>query len=80
MKIEVIGKNGFIPSAANREYAEKKYGSADNYWDLENEGKLPEEDRGIQFGYDKTNFKFFIKMQKNSPFFIIPKHVFRKMW
>lgn len=40
-----------------REYAEKKYGSADNYWDLENEGKLPEEDRGIQFGYDKTNFK-----------------------
>lgn len=42
-----------------REYAEKKYGSADNYWDLENEGKLPEEDRGIQFGYDKTNFKFF---------------------
>lgn len=39
------------------EYAEKKYGSADNYWDLENEGKLPEEDRGIQFGYDKTNFK-----------------------
>ena len=42
-----------------REYAEKKYGSADNYWDLENEGKLPEEDKGIQFGYDKTNFKFF---------------------
>ena len=24
MKIEVIGKNGFTPSAANREYAEKK--------------------------------------------------------
>ena len=24
MKIEVIGKNGFAPSAANREYAEKK--------------------------------------------------------
>lgn len=42
-----------------REYAEKKYGSADNYWELENEGKLPEEDKGIQFGYDKTNFKFF---------------------
>lgn len=42
-----------------KEYAEKKYGSADNYWDLENEGKLPEEDKGIQFGYDKTNFKFF---------------------
>lgn len=42
-----------------KEYAEKKYGSADNYWVLENEGKLPEEDKGIQFGYDKTNFKFF---------------------
>ena len=42
-----------------KKYAEKKYGSADNYWDLENEGKLPEEDKGIQFGYDKTNFKFF---------------------
>ena len=42
-----------------KECAEKKYGSADNYWDLENEGKLPEEDKGIQFGYDKTNFKFF---------------------
>ena len=42
-----------------KEYAEKKYGSADNYWDFENEGKLPEEDKGIQFGYDKTNFKFF---------------------
>lgn len=42
-----------------REYAHKKYGSADNYWDLENEGKIPEEDKGIQFGYDKTNFKFF---------------------
>ena len=24
MKIEVIGKNGFTPSATNREYAEKK--------------------------------------------------------
>lgn len=42
-----------------REYAEKKYGSADNYWELESEDKLPEEDQGIQFGYDKTNFKFF---------------------
>lgn len=42
-----------------REYAEKKYGSADNYWELESEDKLPEEDKGIQFGYDKTNFKFF---------------------
>ena len=42
-----------------REYAHKKYGSADNYWDLENEGKIPEEDKGIHFGYDKTNFKFF---------------------
>lgn len=42
-----------------REYAEKKYGSADNYWELESEDQLPEEDKGIQFGYDKTNFKFF---------------------
>ena len=42
-----------------REYAYKKYGSADNYRKLESEGKLPEEDKGIQFGYDKTNFKFF---------------------
>ena len=42
-----------------REYAEKKYGSADNYWELESEDRLPEEDKGIQFGYDKTNFKFF---------------------
>ena len=50
-----------------REYAEKKYGSADNYWDLENEGKLPEEDRGIQFGYDKTNFKFFNIPNPNNP-------------
>lgn len=50
-----------------REFAEKKYGSADNYWDLENEGKLPEEDRGIQFGYDKTNFKFFNIPNPNNP-------------
>ena len=44
-----------------REYAYKKYGSADNYWKLKSEGKLPEEDKGLefQFGYDKTNFKFF---------------------
>ena len=42
-----------------REYAEKKYGSADNYWELESEDRLPEEDKGIQLGYDKTNFKFF---------------------
>lgn len=42
-----------------KKYAEQKYGSADNYWDLERDDKLPEEDKGIQFGYDKTNFKFF---------------------
>ncbi len=42
-----------------KKYAEEKYGSADNYWDLERDDKLPEEDKGIQFGYDKTNFKFF---------------------
>ena len=42
-----------------KEYAQEKYGSADKYWQLEEEGKLPEEDKGIQFGYDKTNFKFF---------------------
>ena len=42
-----------------KKYAEEKYGSADNYWDLERDDKLPEEDKGILFGYDKTNFKFF---------------------
>ena len=42
-----------------REYAQEKYGSADKYWQLKDEGKLPEEDKGIRFGYDKTNFKFF---------------------
>ncbi|MCQ2584471.1 MAG: YifB family Mg chelatase-like AAA ATPase [Treponema sp.] len=40
-----------------KKYAEKKYGSADKYWELEDEDKLPEEDKGIQFGYDKTSFK-----------------------
>ena len=41
MKIEVIGKNGFTPSAANREYAEKKlkklndfFGEESNLWAL----------------------------------------------
>ena len=29
-----------------REYAEKKYGSIDNYWELEDAGNLPEEDQG----------------------------------
>lgn len=42
-----------------REYAEKKYGSIDNYWELEDAGNLPEEDQGIRFGYDKTSFKLF---------------------
>ena len=42
-----------------KEYAEKKYGSADNYWELRDAGKLPEEDNDIQFGYDKTDFKIF---------------------
>ncbi len=50
-----------------REYAHKKYGSADNYWDLENEEKIPEEDKGIQFGYDKTNFKLFNIPNPNNP-------------
>ena len=40
-----------------KEYAEKKYGSADNYWNLRDADKLPEEDKDIQFGYDKTEFK-----------------------
>ena len=42
-----------------RKYAEKKYGSIDNYWELEEAGNLPEEDKGIRFGYDKTRFKLF---------------------
>ena len=50
-----------------KEYAEKKYGSADNYWDLERDDKLPEEDKGIQFGYDKTNFKLFNIPNPNNP-------------
>ena len=32
MKIEVIGKNGFVPSAANREYAEKKLGKLNDFF------------------------------------------------
>ena len=50
-----------------REYAEKKYGSVDRYWDLEEEGKLPEEDKGIRFGYDKTSFKLFNIPNPNNP-------------
>ena len=50
-----------------KKYAEEKYGSADNYWDLERDDKLPEEDKGIQFGYDKTNFKFFNIPNPNNP-------------
>ncbi len=40
-----------------KEYAEKKYGSAERYWDLQDTDKLPEEDKNISFGYDKTSFK-----------------------
>ncbi|MCQ2600909.1 MAG: YifB family Mg chelatase-like AAA ATPase [Treponema sp.] len=50
-----------------KKYAEEKYGSPDNYWDLERDDKLPEEDKGIQFGYDKTNFKFFNIPNPNNP-------------
>ena len=32
MKIEVIGKNGFTPSAANREYAEKKLSKLEDFF------------------------------------------------
>ena len=32
MKIEVIGKNGFTPSTANREYAEKKLGKLNDFF------------------------------------------------
>ncbi|MBR3645407.1 MAG: hypothetical protein IKN54_03225 [Lachnospiraceae bacterium] len=42
-----------------KNYAVKKYGSLENYLKLEEEGKLPEEDKNIRFGYDKTDFKFF---------------------
>ncbi len=42
-----------------RTYAAEKYGSADRYWELENEEKIPDEDKGIRFGYDKTEFKIF---------------------
>ena len=31
MKIEVVGKNGFTPSEANKEYAEKKLAKLQNY-------------------------------------------------
>ena len=36
MKIEVIGKNGFTPSAANREYAEKKLSKLNDFFGEEN--------------------------------------------
>ena len=36
MKIEVIGKNGFTPSAANREYAEKKLKKLNDFFGEEN--------------------------------------------
>ncbi len=42
-----------------KEYAELKYGSVDNYFNIEQAGKLPEEDKNIQFGYDKTEFTVF---------------------
>ena len=42
-----------------KNHAVKKYGSLENYLKLEEEGKLPEEDKNIRFGYDKTDFKFF---------------------
>ena len=42
-----------------RNYAYEKYGSADKYWELEKNGKIPDEDKGISFGYDKTRFKIF---------------------
>ena len=36
MKIEVIGKNGFNPSAANREYAEKKLKKLNDFFGEDN--------------------------------------------
>jgi len=39
MKIEVIGKNGFTPSAANREYAEKKLRKLEDFFGADNELK-----------------------------------------
>ncbi len=33
MKVEVVGKNGFTPSEANREYAAKKLAKLENYFD-----------------------------------------------
>ena len=37
MKIEVIGKNGFTPSAANREYAEKKLRKLEDFFGSDND-------------------------------------------
>ena len=37
MKIEVIGKNGFTPSAANREYAEKKLRKLNDFFGEDND-------------------------------------------
>lgn len=42
-----------------RTYAIEKYGDGDKYWELEKAGKIPDEDKGIRFGYDKTEFKIF---------------------
>lgn len=42
-----------------KDYAEKKYGSVESYWALEEAEQLPEEDKDIEFGYDKTSFKIF---------------------
>ena len=42
-----------------KKYAEEKYGSYEKYWELEEQGSIPEEDKGISFGYDKTDFKIF---------------------
>ncbi len=37
MKVEVIGKNGFIPSEANKEYASKKLTKLDHFFDQSQE-------------------------------------------
>lgn len=34
MKVEVLGKNGFTPSEANKEYAEKKLSKLDNFLEM----------------------------------------------
>jgi putative sigma-54 modulation protein len=37
MKIDVVGKNGFVPSDANRDYVEKRLGKIENYFKDQNE-------------------------------------------